>query len=118
MERGGTPEQHREAGKAGGEATAAKHGRDFYEEIGRKGGESRRGNPEASAGHHEAASHHEAAAHHHRQAAHHYAEGDDEQAGRHAERASQHSQQAQAHTPARNERGQFVSSGNQNGGSR
>ena len=50
MERGGTPEQHREAGRAGGEATAATHGRDFYEQIGRQGGSQGRGNPEASAG--------------------------------------------------------------------
>lgn len=30
----------REAGRKGGEATAASHGREFYQKIGRKGGES------------------------------------------------------------------------------
>jgi general stress protein YciG len=96
-QRGGTTEQHAEAGRAGGEATAASHGRDFYEEIGRKGGLARSGNAEASAAHHEAAGHHDAAAHHHRQAAFHYSQGEDEMAEQHSMRGHEHSQAAQAH---------------------
>jgi general stress protein YciG len=41
-ERGGTHEQHQQAGHAGGMATKERHqGEGFYEEIGRKGGEAR-----------------------------------------------------------------------------
>jgi len=40
-ERGGSHEQHQKAGQAGGEATAANHDREFYQEIGKKGGEAR-----------------------------------------------------------------------------
>lgn len=36
----GDPEQHAEAGRQGGEATAASHDRSFYENIGEKGGEN------------------------------------------------------------------------------
>ena len=39
----GNPEQHAEAGKQGGEATAATHGREFYEDIGARGGEASSG---------------------------------------------------------------------------
>jgi general stress protein YciG len=39
-QRGGDTKQHQKAGKAGGEATLKKYGREFYQEIGEKGGES------------------------------------------------------------------------------
>ena len=39
---GGTREQHQKAGKAGGLATAKKHGREFYSKIGIKGGAKRK----------------------------------------------------------------------------
>jgi general stress protein YciG len=100
--KGGTPEQHARAGHAGGEATATTHDHEFYETIGRKGGEAR-----AAALHHQAASHHEAAAHHHRQAAYHHSKGSTEEAKSHAEQAHAHSQHA--HELARNALGQFVS---------
>lgn len=34
-----------EAGRKGGEKTAQTHGREFYQDIGKKGGESRSGKP-------------------------------------------------------------------------
>lgn len=100
--RGGTPEQHARSGQAGGEATAATHGHEFYEEIGRKGGLAR-----AAALHHEAAGHHESAAHHHRQAAYHQSRGEEEEARQQAEHAVAQSQQA--HILSRNALGQFTS---------
>ena len=39
----GNPEQHAEAGRKGGEATAASHDRSFYEEIGSEGGKASSG---------------------------------------------------------------------------
>ena len=108
MERGATPEQHAQAGRAGGEATASSHGRDFYEEIGRKGGQAR-WNSGASAHHHEAAGHHEAAAHHHRQAAYHHSRGEDDAAQYHAQHGHSHSERA--HNLSRNALGQFTSNG-------
>jgi general stress protein YciG len=35
-----TSEEAKKAGRKGGEATAEKHGREFYEKIGEKGGEA------------------------------------------------------------------------------
>jgi uncharacterized protein len=39
----GNPEQHAEAGRKGGEATASSHDRSFYEEIGSEGGQASSG---------------------------------------------------------------------------
>lgn len=36
----GNPEQHARAGHAGGQKTAATHGREFYQAIGHKGGQA------------------------------------------------------------------------------
>lgn len=99
--KGTTTEQH----AAGGRATAETHGRSFYEEIGRKGGEARANDRAQS--HHEAAGHHEAAAHHHRQAAYHQSRGEDDEARGHAERGHAHGQKA--HELSRNALGQFTS---------
>lgn len=39
----GNKKQHQEAGRRGGQATAASHDRTFYEDIGTKGGEASSG---------------------------------------------------------------------------
>ena len=92
-------EQHQQAGRAGGEATSASHGHDFYVEIGRKGGKnSHGGNPDASAAHHNAAGHHDAAAYHHRQAAYHHSRGESDEAQEHSDHAQAHHEAAGDHS--------------------